>query len=109
MGDRALQDRADLVHGTMLGPGNFSQGPPIRRLVGKAQGLIQQIRRNTIGMRYVADTHPITNRLVTVRLPVDRPAEHMHGLECGESGGQQENRHDQPLLPAKFPQLADDL
>ena len=101
MGDRVLKNRPDFVHRAALCLGDFAQRTFIARFVGKAQSVVQNMRRDAIGVRDKADGHPATNRLVTVRSPVNNSAHCVNGSVYGEASDQQKQDHDQPLLPAK--------
>lgn len=67
----------------------------------QSQRLIEDVRRNTIGMGDVAYIHPAADRFILVIMPIDRFSYGADSVEPGEPKDKQEHPGDDPLSPGK--------
>jgi hypothetical protein len=100
MNDCVYQNRANIIHRTILRGGDFAQRSFVRRFVRQTQRFIKHVRRNVIGVRDVADSHPTMNRLVRMIVLV-HSLPHRADYENGsDRDDQSKSCRDKPLSPS---------
>ena len=101
MNNRVLQDCANFVHRTILRARYLAQGALIRRLVRQSERQIKDMRRHTIRVGDVADSHPSLNPLILVVAPVNGVAHEEKSVMPGKSYEEEEGGQNQPLSPVE--------
>jgi hypothetical protein len=61
---RRIQVTYDLFYGTLLFMGDAAQGPMVSGLGRKADGMVQEVRRNMMRVGDERNTHPLANGFI---------------------------------------------
>ena len=95
--DRIHQFRLDLRHRTSTVPRNPAERTTVRHR-REVQCLVQDVGRDVIRMCDIAYRHPPLNRLVAVRVPIDRVADRPDRVIARE-GHYRDEQRDQGFSP----------